>query len=259
MERSTVLITGASSGIGHELARVFAAHDHDLIITARREDRLEHLARHLGARVKVTVMPADLGKAKGATRLLARLADDGHRVDILVNNAGVMTTGAFQDLGSAEVRSLLQLNVRALTDLTFGVLPDMLERGHGRILNVASVAGFQGLPGMALYSASKAYVLALTEGLAEDLRGTGVTATALCPGLTRTEMTRDFDDRLALAGPLVARAEDVAVEGYRACMAGEAVRVPGLMNAAMVNWMRYQPRWLVRRLSGLFARTTFDR
>lgn len=254
MSQSTVLITGASSGIGHELARVFAAHGHDLVITARREPRLRALADTLSATARIDVLPVDLGRAKGPAKLLAQLADAGVAVDVLVNNAGVMTTGPFQSLSAQRMRDLLQLNVRALTELTHGLLPGMIERGQGRILNVASVAAFQGVPGMGLYSASKAFVLALTESLSEDLRGTGVTATALCPGLTRTEMTTSVG-QLELAGPFMASAYDVAVEGYRACMAGEAVRVPGLMNAAMVSWMRFQPRWLVRRVSGMMSRT----
>jgi hypothetical protein len=133
----------------------------------------------------------------------------------------------------------------------------MIELGRGRILNVASVAAFQGMPGLSLYSASKSFVLALTESLSEDLRGTGVTVTALCPGPTRTEMLGA--DNLERAGPFLGSPHDVALEGYRACMAGEVIRIPGLMNQALVNWMRYQPRWLVRTLSGMVSRSTLNR
>lgn len=258
MNPSTVLVTGASSGIGFELAKVFAANGHDLILTARRAERLEALADSLSGPARVQVVPIDLGKAKGPARLLKAVAEAGQQVDVLVNNAGVMATGPFQDLAATDSRALLQINVRALTELTQALLPAMIERGRGRILNVASVAGFQGLPGMALYSASKAFVLAFTEGLAEDLRGTGVTATALCPGVTRTEMTSGFD-HLDPTGAFMASAQEVAAEGYRACMTGDTVRVPGVMNQAMVNWMRFQPRWLVRRLSGLVSRSTLGR
>lgn len=254
MDRSTVLITGASSGIGLELARVFSAHGHDLILTARRVERLEALADSLSDRSRVHVIPLDLAKAKGPAKLCKALAADARSVDVLVNNAGIMATGPYQAMSASDARALLRLNVDALAALTQLLLPPMLERGRGRILNVSSVAGFQGLPGMALYSASKAFVLAFTEGLAEDLRGTGVTATALCPGPTRTEMTAGFD-HLDPSGTLMASAAEVAEEGYRACMGGETVRVPGFMNLAMVNWMRMQPRWLVRRLSGLVSRS----
>lgn len=258
MERSTALITGASSGIGYELARVFAANGHDLIVTARREDRLSQLAESLPKGTQVHVVPVDLAKSKGPAKLLAHIKDSGRVVDVLVNNAGVAASGPFQELGVQQTRDLLQLNVRALTELTQGLLPGMIERGHGRILNVASVASFHGIAGMSLYSASKAFVLALTEGLSEDLRGTGVTVTALCPGPTRTEMVEELK-AIELAGPFVASAREVALEGYRACMAGEVIRVPGMVNQAMVSWMQYQPRWMVRLVTGAMARTGFSR
>jgi short-subunit dehydrogenase len=253
VDKSTVLITGASSGIGYELARAFAAHGHDLIITARREDRLSELAASLPTGCRVQVIPVDLAKAKGPAKLVAAIQESGWPVDVLVNNAGTASTGPFQDLNAAPMRDMLQLNVRALTELTYALLPSMLERRRGRILNVASVASFQGVPGMALYRASKAFVLALTEGLSEDLRGTGVTVTALCPGLTRTDMVKDFGN-LGFAESFLASAQDVAREGYRACMAGEVVRVPGVMNQTLVTWMQYQPRWLVRLFSGAVSR-----
>ncbi len=253
MEKPTALITGASSGIGYELARVFAANGHDLIVTARREDRLEQLAASLPKGTQVHVAPVDLAKSKGPAKLMAEMKDAGREVDVLVNNAGVAASGPFQELGMKQMRDLLQLNVRALTELTQGLLPGMIERGRGRILNVASVASFHGVPGMSLYSASKAFVLAFTEGLSEDLRGTGVTVTALCPGPTRTEMVEELK-AIELAGPFVASAREVAQDGYRACMAGEVIRVPGLMNQAMVSWMQYQPRWMVRMVTGALAR-----
>jgi hypothetical protein len=150
----------------------------------------------------------------------------------------------------------MRVNMTSLVELTEHLLPGMIERGTGRILNVASVACFQAVPGIALYSATKAFVLSFSEGLAEDLRGTGVTVTALCPGPTRTEMVADIEP-MELAGPFMASAREVAQEGYRACMAGEVVRVPGLVNQAMVTWLQYQPRWLVRLFSGMAARSTF--
>jgi hypothetical protein len=252
------LITGASSGIGCELARVFAEHGHDLVITARREDRLRELADSLPGDCRVEVLPADLSKSKGPAGLLRELESTGRPVDVLVNNAGVAASGPFQSLSAQDMRQMLQLNIRAVMELTHAILPQMIERGRGRILNVASVAAFQGVPGISLYSASKAFVLALTEGLSEDLRGTGVTATALCPGPTRTDMVEDLKG-LELAAPLLASARDVARAGYRACMAGEAVRVPGLVNQAVLGWMQYQPRWLVRMVSGMVSRNTVNR
>ncbi len=258
VDRSTVLITGASSGIGYELAKVFAAHGHDLIVTARREDRLQQLAESLPEGQRIRVVPVDLARAKGPNKLVAQLEDAGCSVDVLVNNAGCAATGLFQSQNAQRLKDMLQLNVRAVTLLTHALLPGMVERGRGRILNVASVAGFQGVPGMSVYSATKAFVLAFTEGLSEDLRDTGVTATALCPGPTRTEMVDDVK-ALELAGPFLASAREVATEGYRACMNGEVICVPGLANKALVGWMQYQPRWMVRLLSGALSRSTLDR
>jgi uncharacterized protein len=253
VDKPTALITGASSGIGLELARIFADHGYDLVVTARREDRLADLAASLPAGCRVDVVPVDLAKAKGPAKLIEELRKADRQVDVLVNNAGVLASGPFQNLSAEQVRNIVQLNVRALTELTFSLLPGMIERGHGRILNVASVAAFQPVPGLSLYGASKAFVLSLTESLSEDLRGTGVTVTALCPGPTRTDMVADMQG-LELAGPFLSNAREVALEGYRACTAGEVVRVPGLMNQALVSWTQYQPRWLVRMFSGMVAR-----
>ena len=256
MSKPTALITGASAGIGSEFARIFADQGHDLIVTARRADRLEALAAELGTRCRVTVIPANLAKRKGVRNLLDRIDDAGLRVDVLVNNAGVATSGFFQDQPSKTSRGVMQVNMTSLVELTEGLLPGMLERGAGKILNVGSVAGFQAVPGMSLYSATKAFVLAFSEGLAEDLKGTGVTVTALCPGPTRTEMVSDIEN-LELAGPFMATAREVAQEGYRACMAGDVVRIPGIVNQAMVTWLQYQPRGLVRFFSGIAARSSF--
>ncbi len=257
MARPLAVITGASSGIGQELARVFAGNGFDLVISARREARLETLAEELSAVAKVDIVAADLAKARGPARLLAEIESLGRPVDVLVNNAGVAASGPFQALSHAQVNAIVQLNVRALTELTYGVLPQMLERSSGRILNVASVASFQPVPGLSLYGASKAFVLSFTESLSEDVKGTGVTVTALCPGPTRTEMVADIK-QMELAGPFLSDARQVAQEGYRACMNGEVIRVPGLMNQAMVAWSQYQPRWLVRFFSGLAARSSFN-
>jgi short-subunit dehydrogenase len=256
MIKPTALITGASAGIGTELARVFADHGHDLVLTARRADRLERLAGELGDRCRVAIVTADLAKRKGVQRILDAVARDRITIDVLVNNAGVASSGLFQDQPPGGSRAIMQVNMGSLVALTEGLLPGMLERSAGRILNVASVAGFQSVPGITLYSATKAFVLSFSEGLAEDLRGTGVTVTALCPGPTRTEMVGDIQP-MELAGPFLASARDVALDGYRACMAGEVVRIPGFMNQAMVTWLQYQPRSLVRYFSGLAARSTF--
>jgi short-subunit dehydrogenase len=175
-------------------------------------------------------------------------------VDILVNNAGVAFPGFFQELNPDQVDGMINLNIRSLTRLSYLLLPGMLERGSGKILNVASVASFQPGPANSVYAASKAYVLSLTEALSEDLRGTGVTITALCPGLTKTEMIDDVADSDRIPPYLIATAESVAQEGVDALMNGEVIRIPGLANQAVANWAKYTPRWLVRSWGGMFAR-----
>jgi short-subunit dehydrogenase len=256
MSNPLALITGASSGIGADLARVFASHNYDLVITARRVDRLEALADELSEQVTVTVVAADLAKARGAASLFQATEALERPVDVLVNNAGVMSSEPFADTGRKELTDLLNLNVRALSELTQLYLPGMIDRGRGRILNVASVVAFQPVPGLAVYAASKAFVLSLTESLSEELQGTGVTITALCPGPTRTEMAEAFE-HIAGADWFMAESRAVAEEGFAACKAGEVIRVPGLLNQAMITWGRFQPRWLVRAVSGFTARNSF--
>jgi short-subunit dehydrogenase len=174
-------------------------------------------------------------------------------VDILVNNAGVSYAGLLQDLTTDEVDDMLNLNVLALTRLTHLLLPTMIRRGSGKILNVGSVASFQPAPSFSVYGASKAFVLSFTEALSEDLRGTGVTVTALCPGLTKTEMIDDVNQEM-IPSFMMASASSVAREGYDALMKAEVIRVPGFANQAAVSWAQYQPRWLVRGWGGLLAR-----
>lgn len=254
MPRPTALITGASSGIGAELARLFAANGYDLIVTARRESRLQSLADELGSQVTVYPIPVDLAKSKGPARLIDAVDALGVAVDVLVNNAGVISTEPMLDEDRGALADLLNLNVRALTELTHCFGRKMVARGYGRILNVASVAAFQPVPGMGVYAASKAFVLSLTESLSEELRGSGVTVTALCPGPTRTEMASALED-VGLANWFLADARSVAREGFDACRSGQVIRVPGIANQALVSWSHYQPRWLVRALGGVAARS----
>lgn len=253
MPRPTALITGASAGIGSELARIFASNGYDLILAARRVDRLDALAAELSDST-VHCVPVDLAKTKGPQKLFDAVSDAGMTVDVLVNNAGVISTEPMLDGKCQPLLDMLNLNVRALTELTHRFAEPMVSRGYGRILNVASVASFQPVPGMAVYAASKAFVLSLTESLSEEWRGSGVTVTALCPGPTRTEMADAFAD-LGLADWLLADPKTVAQEGFEALKAGQVIKVPGLANQAMVSWSQYQPRWLVRALGGLASRS----
>lgn len=254
MSKGTALITGASSGIGEALARQFAHKGFDLIITARREDRLEALADELRSEARIHVVPCDLGITGGAAHLIAAIDALGIEVDVMVNNAGVAWRGNFLDLEPNDIDTLITLNVSALSTLTRHYARSMMDRGHGRILNVASVAGFQPVPSMSVYAASKAFVISLTEGLSEELRGTGVSVTALCPGLTRTEMADTLLPAEQIPPFAMASAEEVAREGYDALMAKEVLRIPGVANQAALAWAKYQPRWLIRGLGGMFAR-----
>lgn len=256
----TVLVTGASSGIGEALTRACARDGHALVLVARRQDTLQALAAELRARhgVRVDVMPADLARPGAAEALAAALRRKRRPIDVLVNNAGRLEQGAFVEAPAGRHQQLIDLNVSGLTALLDAFLPAMVRRGHGRVLNVASIAAFQPVPGLAVYAATKAYVLSLSESLAEELRGTGVTVTALCPGITATAMLANAaqdNARLAqLPGFVVGDVDAVAAEGLRACLAGEAIAVPGLLNQAAAIAGRATPKWLLRRLTGAFGR-----
>ena len=254
--RPTALVTGASSGIGEALATCLATAGHDLVLVARSEARLCRRAAALSAAhgVKAWVMPADLAQPGAAERLAAALRRARRPIEVLVNNAGVLAHGPFIAMPQGRHRQLIDLNVAALTEMLAHFLPPMVRRGRGRVLNVASIAAFQPVPSLATYAATKAYVLSLTESLAEELRGTGVTLTALCPGITATDMLssaqRDSGALRKLPRFVVGEAEAVAAEGLEACMAGEVIRVPGALNLAAVLAGRAAPRWLLRRVSG---------
>ena len=256
----TALVTGASGGIGLELAGLLAQRGFDLIVVARRAPELEALAERCREEhgVRVHVRPADLLAPEAASRLVQQLHDEGLRVDVLVNNAGLMDMGAFAAIEVDRHERLLQLNVVVLTTLARRLLPGMIERGRGRILNVASTSAFQPVPSMALYAASKAFVLSLSESLSEELKGTGVTVTALCPGVTKTEMLDRAQGEHELArnlpGLFLSDVEDVAREGLEACLEGKAVVVPGLPNRLAASAVGLYPRWLVRRVGGLVGR-----
>ena len=256
MSAGTALITGASSGIGLELAKVFAAHGHDLVLVARRRDKLRALARQLEREhpIEATVFPCDLSQAGAAERVFSFVERRGIEVDILVNNAGAMHNGEFVDGPFAHYLEVITVDIVAPTELAYRFLAPMLERGRGRILNVGSMAGFQPVPRLAVYAASKAYLLSLTEALSEELVGTGVTVTALCPGFTATEILGQAPDVAKLPATAIGSADVVARDGYAACMRGEVVHVTGLTNQFAALFIQYQPRWLTRAIGGILAR-----
>jgi uncharacterized protein len=256
----TALITGASSGIGEALAHRFASGGCNLVLVARSADRLQALAAALRRAhgIKAWAVPADLAQPDAAAALVAAMKRARRPIDVLVNNAGVLEHGAFVDMPAARHQELITLNIAALTAMLAHFVPPMVARGHGRVLNVASVAAFQPVPTLATYAATKAYVLSLTESLAEELQGSGVTVTALCPGITATGMldhARQTSPSLgALPAFVVGSAAAVAEEGYAACMDGEVIRVPGALNLAAILAGRATPKWLLRRVSGAVAR-----
>ena len=247
------LVTGSSAGIGCELARAFAARGYDLILVARREEALTALARELAAAhaVRAKTMPVDLSVPGAAEAMVEALERSDVAVEILVNNAGVMFEGGFTSIPLQDHLRLLQINVVALTSLTRLILPSMVARGGGRILNVASVAAFMPIPRLAAYSAAKAYVLSLTESLSEELTGTGVTATALCPGFTDTAMVRGSQMAKVVPSPMIMSPKDAAELGCAACLKGETICVPGLANRALTSGAQLLPRALVRSIGGM--------
>ena len=255
----TALITGASSGIGEELARCFAEGGFNLVLVARRADRLQALADMLSAQhgVQTWVAAADLAQRGSAAKLAGEMKRGKRAIDVLVNCASVLEHGQFVSMAADRHRQLIEVNVSALTAMLAHFLPPMLARGYGRILNVASIAAFQPVPSLATYAATKAYVLSLTESLAEELRDTGVTVSALCPGITATPMmhaVQQASQALQLPGIVVGDARSVAIEGYNACLNGEVISVPGGLNLASTLLSRAAPKWLVRRLGGFFGR-----
>jgi uncharacterized protein len=256
----TVLITGASSGIGEALANRFARDGYQLVLVARSAGKLETLAAKLAAAHGVTAWaePADLTQPDAPQQLYESVNRAGRQIDVLVNCAGVLEYAAFVDMPPERHRQLIDLNVAGLTGMLAHFLPPMVKRGHGRVLNVASIAAFQPVPLLATYAASKAYVLSLTESLAEELKGSGVSVTALCPGITATNMLdsaqKSSGGLTKLPGFLVGSAESVADEGYRACLRGEVIRVPGVVNQAGILAGRATPKWLLRRVTGALAR-----
>ncbi len=255
----TVLVTGASSGIGAELARAFARGGSSLVLTARSVDKLEVLAAELrkGAGVAVRVVAADLASPEGPERLMQRLSQDGVQVDVLVNNAGFAAFGAFTETKWADEAGMLQLNVVTLTELTKRLLPAMLARKRGGVLNVASTAAFQPGPLMAVYYATKAYVLSFSEALAEEVRGSGVSVTALCPGPTESgfQARAAMEDSKLVKGKRLMDAASVAHAGYEGFRRGAAVVVPGLGNRLLVQSVRFTPRrWVTRMVHNMSER-----
>lgn len=251
--RPTALITGATSGIGRALAERFAQDGHELILVARNETRLASARRDLETtyRIPVSDCPLDLTEPDAPETLRHHLTIENIDVDVLVNNAGFATYGPFAEMDIEPQLGMIRLHVHALTQLTHLLLPGMIERGQGGILNVASTAAFQPGPGMAVYFATKAYVLSFSEALHKELREHGITVTALCPGPTSTEFfERASMQRSGLTSQLlVMKIDPVADAGYRGLMNGKRVVVPGWKNKLSAFIARRAPQRLVLALS----------
>ncbi|PTA69149.1 SDR family NAD(P)-dependent oxidoreductase [Deinococcus arcticus] len=246
------LVTGASSGIGEHLARGLAAHGAHLVLVARSAGRLQALAQELQQQhgIQVHVLPADLAQPGAAAHLTNELRARGLHPDILVNNAGLGTFDEFLHQTPEAISGLIALNITALTELTRLLAPHMVAQGRGRILNVASTAAFQPGPLMAAYYASKAYVLSLSEALNEELRPSGVSVTALCPGPVETgfQAASGLGRSQLLRGPVrlaMLSAEQVARAGLDAMLRGQAVVIPGRINQLQIAALRLLPRAVV--------------
>jgi len=251
MARDTWLITGASAGLGTLFAEQAAAASHDVILVARRADRLDALAAKLTATgVSAYVIACDLGAAGAVAGLMGEIAARRLVVNTLVNNAGFGVRGTFAEGEGAVQAAMIELNCRALVELAHAVLPGMLAARRGGILNIASTAAFQPGPGMAVYYATKAFVLSFSEALHEEVRRSGVRVTALCPGPTRTEFAEvagmgssGFFDKNAADPATVVR------EGMAALAQGRAIKVSGAMNAVMAGSVGLLPRGVARKIS----------
>jgi short-subunit dehydrogenase len=246
--KKIALITGASAGLGADFARQLAKRGYALVLAARRKDRLDELVKELGNARAVAI---DLSKKDAAARLMADIKAAGEEVEILVNNAGFGLIGRFAELDARRLRQMIDLNVGTLTDLCRAVAPQMIARKSGGILNVASTAAFQPGPKMAVYFATKAFVLSLSEALHEELKPHGIKVSCLCPGPTQTEFGEvagfggnGLFDRVAMESPQVVAAGLAGLDKNR------AVVVPGLMNKIGAASTRFAPRSIVRKIAG---------
>jgi uncharacterized protein len=258
MAMDWALVTGASEGLGREFADLAAGAGHPVILAARQKEKLEDLAEDLRDRhqVEVVVIPTDLGEASEAERLWTE-ASAGRRIGVLVNNAGLGRNGTFADPeGWGREWASLQVNAVALTILMKRAVATMIAEGGGRVLNVASTAGFVPGPNMAVYHATKAYVLSLTEAVSVELKGTPVTVTALCPGATRTEFFKAdaAENATFLTRMPLPSARSVAEAGWRAMLAGRVIHVPGVQNKVSAFLPRILPRRMVAWVTGQLLR-----
>jgi short-subunit dehydrogenase len=254
---NTTLITGSSEGIGRSFAEIYAKNGHDLVLVARNKSKLEEFAQELKEQyaVQVEVFAADLIPVDAAQKLFEALALKEIKIDILVNNAGMMQVEKLSESEPQKLNNLIQLNIQSLVNMTQQFINPMISRGQGKIVNIGSIASFMPTPNFAAYGASKAFVLSFSEGIAEELRGTGVSVTCVCPGMTETKMLshaegmEKFIPKFLKADPM-----ELAAQAYKASMKGDVVFLDKMANKLLVQWATHYPRWLVRGVNGLFAR-----
>ena len=255
----TVLVTGASEGIGRSFAEVFASHKHDLVLVARNQDKLDQVAAQIRDKYscQVMVLPMDLVTHNAPEQLFHQLAEQQIKVDVLVNNAGVMQVEPFCSSDVETANNLLDLNIRALVNMTRLFSGPMLARGKGHIINVGSIASFMPTPQFCVYGASKAFVLSFSEGLSQELMGSGVSVTCVCPGFTRTNMlSHGHGVEKYIPSFLKADPDKLAHQAYKAANKGDVVFLDSLANKALVQWASHYPRWIVRGVNGLLGRFT---
>lgn len=251
-KRKTALITGASSGIGAEFARILARQGCDLVLVARNKERLDALAEELGRNFGATslVLAKDLSVRGAVEEIYSDLENKRVGIDILINNAGFGVYGPFLETKLTEEMEMLQVNIVSLTMLTKLFMRDMVSRGFGKILNIGSTGSFSPTPLSSVYCASKAYVLSFSEAIAEELTGTGVTVTTLCPGPTATgfaQRAQMAETKIFQQGTMTAK--EVALTGYNAMMSGRPTVVAGMFNKIMVFSIRLSPRYVVTKMA----------
>jgi len=248
------LITGASKGIGYEFARILAANQYDLVLTARSEHRFFEIKQELEEKykIKVFVVPVDLTIPHVADEIFYELSRKDMEIDVLINNAGFGEYGKFSETDWKVERQILQLNIVTLTNLTKLYVKRMLERGGGKVLNVASVAAFQPGPLMSVFFATQAYILSFSEALAYELKDSPVTVTVLCPGPTESgfQAVAHMENTRIVKNRRLQSAQEVAEYGYRAMMAGRRIAVPGLTNKILAQSSRFLPRTILTDLVG---------
>lgn len=253
----TALITGASSGIGLELARIFAADKHDLVLVARSTDKLQALATELRQHgIRCEVLSKDLQNDNAPYEIFQWCQENNISIDYLVNNAGLGDFGFFHESNWAPQKAMIQVNMNALTHLTHLFLPGMVKRGSGKILNIASTAAFQPGPYMSVYFATKAYVLHFSEAIANELKGTGVSVTVHCPSATETGFFKvaGMQDSALVKGKKITSSREVALDAYRALLKGRTVRINGFMNYLLAVAPRFAPRNLVTSISRIMVK-----